>query len=108
MQTFKPNETDAAQLVKAAQLIKTGNKAQADGKKQTEAGKLALCDWLANERNCLLASLAVGEIVNIEGAALVEIGKQSRFDVGAFQLKHPELFAEFTKDFPVIKYKPLV
>jgi len=108
MQTFKPNDNDTAKLIDAARLIATGNKAQATGKKQTEAGKVNIGEWLQNERQCNLTTLKIGDIVNIEGVCLVEIGKQSRFDIAAFQLKHPTLFAEFTKDCPTVKFKPLV
>ena len=92
----------------AANLIKAGNAAQASGKKQTDAGKVNIGEWLKVERKLDVASLAIGDMVQIEGICLVEYGKQSRFDLASFQLKHPELFAEFTKDFPTMKYKPLV
>lgn len=108
MQTFKPNELDLAKLTDAAKLIKQGNAAQAKGKKDTEAGKHGVATWLLNERKLDIDKLAIGELVQIEGTCLIEIGKQSRFDLQAFQLAHPALFSEFTKDFSTVKFKPLV
>ncbi len=108
MQTFKPSDTDKAKLTDAAKLIKAGNSAQASGKKQTDAGKVSIAEWLKVERKLDVSSLVIGDMVQVEGICLVECGKQSRFDLASFQLKHPTLYAEFMRDFETLKYKPLV
>ncbi len=108
MQTFKPNDTDKAALDKAAQAIKAGNLLNAQGKKLVDAGKAAIETWLKDSRQCDLATLGIGDLVSIDTVCLVEIGKQNRFDEGAFQLAQPEMHAKYKKDFPTKKFKPLV
>ena len=105
MQTFKTND---AALVNAAQQIKQGNAILALAKKQVESGKAAIETWLKENRQVELSALAIGEIVNIDSVCLVEVGKQSRLDQSALQLECPETFAKYRKEFPCLKFKPLV
>lgn len=105
MRTFK---TDNATLVKAAQMIKEGNATLAQAKKQVDAGKAMIADWLETERNCQLASLPIGEMINVDGVCLIEIGKQNRLDQATLQAEVPEIFTKYQREFPVVKYKPLV
>ena len=105
MQTFKTSDT---MLRQAAQMIKDGNAKLTEGKKQSDAGKAMIEQWLKDNRQCDVASLAIGELVNIETVCLIEIGKQNRLDQKAMQLELPEVFAKYQKQFPTIKFKPLV
>ncbi len=105
MKTIKSND---AALVNAAQQIKQGNAILALAKKQVDAGKTAIETWLKDNRQVDLATLPIGEMVNIDGICLVEVGKQSRLDQSALQLEQSEIFAQYRKDFPCLKFKPLV
>jgi hypothetical protein len=105
MQTFKTNNET---LLQAAQMIKDGNAKLAEGKKQSDAGKAMIETWLADNRQCTLASLPIGELVNIESVCLVEIGKQNRFNEKRFAVEHPETFAAYREEMRLTKYKPLV
>jgi hypothetical protein len=109
MKTFKVTDPTAAEsLRRAALAIKSGNGMFAAAKKMVEAGKAALADWLKTERETDIETLAIGELISIEGVALIEIGKMNKFDEGAFQLAQPETHAQFKRDVPVKKFKPLV
>jgi hypothetical protein len=105
MKTFKVNDETLRQ---AAQMVKDGNAKLAEGKKQSDAGKAMIETWLKENRDCDLASLPVGEIVNLESVCLVEIGKQTRFNEKRFAVEHPELFASYREEMPVKRFKPLV
>jgi hypothetical protein len=78
----------------------------AKAKKQAEAAKSTISDWLEKQRKVTVATLPVGEMVMLEGVCLIEISKQSKFDEKTFMSLHVELHASFKKDFPVVKYKP--
>lgn len=105
MKTFKANDET---LKQAARMIKDGNAMLAKGKKQSEAGKATIEQWLKEQRGCDLSALAIGEIVSIETVCLVEIGKQTRLDQAAMQLQDPVLFAKYQREFATVKFKPLV
>jgi hypothetical protein len=109
MKTFKVTDpTVAATLQRAAKTIKQANGMFAAAKKMAEAGKAALADWLKTERETDLETLAIGELISIEGVALIEIGKMNKFDEAKFQLAQPETHAQFKRDVAVKKFKPLV
>jgi hypothetical protein len=105
MKTFKANDET---LVQAAKMIKDGNAKLAEGKKQSDAGKAMIEGWLKDARQCDLATLAIGEIVNIESVCLVEIGKQTRFNEKRFAVEQPETFASYREEMAIRKFKPLV
>lgn len=105
MQTFKTNDVA---LVNAAQQIKQGNAILVLVKKQVDASKTAIEAWLKENRQVDIAALPIGEMVNIDGVCLIEVGKQSRLDQAALQLEQPEVFAKYRKEFPCLKFKPLV
>ena len=105
MKTFKANDD---MLRQAAQMIKDGNAAMASGKKQSDAGKAMIAQWLKDNRQCDIANLPISEIVSIESVCLVEIGKQTRLDQKGMAVESPELFAKYQREFPTVKFKPLV
>lgn len=105
MKTFKANDET---LKQAATMIKDGNMMLAKGKKQADAGKAMIEQWLKEQRQCDLSTLSIGEIINIETVCLVEIGKQTRLDQATMQLQDPVLFAKYQKEFATVKFKPLV
>lgn len=104
MKTFKANDETLRQ---AAQMIKDGNAKLAEGKKQTDAGKAMIEQWLKDARQCDISQLPIGEIVNIETVCLVEISKQTRFNEKRFAVECPEQFASYREECPVKKFKPL-
>lgn len=108
MQTVKPNETEIVELTKAAQMLKDANAQLASAKKNADSAKATLAKWLLEHRSINIETMKIGDIVNIEKVALVEIGKQSRFDLADFTIKQTALAVQFTKDFPTTKYKALV
>ena len=55
-----------------------------------------------------MGGLAIGDLVHVEGALMIEVSKMCKFDEKDFLLKHPAMHAEFKRDRPVTKYKPLV
>ena len=105
MKTFKANDET---LTQAAKMIREGNAKLAEGKKQSDAGKAMIETWLRDNRQCDIASLPIGELVNIEAVCLVEIGKQTRFNEKRFAVEQPETFASYREEMRVTKYKPLV
>lgn len=110
MQTFKPNAGDIAKLRAMAEAIKVGNAQLAQAKKQVDAAKENLAAWLLSERGVDINAdnFGIGEIINIETVAIVEAGKQTRFDAAKFQLEHPELWANYQRTFKTLKFKSLV
>ena len=107
MQTFKASGSEFDLLRDAAITLKEANSKMADGEKAATAAKKRLADWLQEKRGLNLETLKIGEMVQIEGVALIEIGKQNKFDVSAFMLSEPELHLKFKKDMPIRKYKSL-
>jgi hypothetical protein len=108
MKTFKPSETEARELRIAAAKLEVANKALGEAKKNAEAAKEQLGKWLKAERELDLATLGIGEMILIEDVVLIEIGKQARFDEKAFLLAEPAKHAEFKKDLPILRYKPII
>lgn len=108
LKTFKPSPESLAALQRAALSIKSANGMFSAAKKMAEAGKAALADWLKAERDTDIETLPIGDLVSIDGVCLIEISKMNKFDEAAFSLADPEKHAEFKKDLPVKKFKPLV
>ena len=108
VQTVKPNPQNDSVLRQAAVMLKNANAALSSAKKQADAAKTTIAAWLLENRQINVDTLPIGEIVNIDGVALIEIGKQNRFDQKAFALAQPTLTLEFTREFPTVKVKPLV
>ena len=86
--------------LRAARLL------EAQAEKETDAAKHAIAHWLKEQRGVDIETLPIGEFINIEGVAVIEIGKRNKFDEKSFILSHPKLHAEFKKDFPIQYYKP--
>lgn len=105
MKTFKVKDQT---LTSAAHLIKEGNAMLAQGKKLAEAGKATIEAWLKDNRGVELASEPIGEIINIDGIVIVEIGKQTRFNEKRFAVEKPELHAEYREEMAIKKFKPLL
>jgi hypothetical protein len=108
VQRFIPSESELKHLQEAATRLKKANWLFGIAKQESDAAKKALAGWLKENRKCDIETLAIGEFVSIEGVALIEIGKQNRFDEDAFVLAEPATHARFKKDFAVRKYKPCV
>ena len=108
MKTFKPTDpVSTPRLYTAAANIKAANAMISAAKKLGESGKQAIADWLRTERDTDIEVLPIGELVNIEGICLIEIGSMNKFDEASFQLADPEQHAKFKRDIPVKKFKPL-
>ena len=105
MKTFKANDET---LTQAARMIKDGNAKLGEAKKQVDAGKAMIEEWLMTQRQCNLATMPIGTLISIDGVCLVEIGKQTRFNEKRFAVEHPETFASYREECPVKKFKPLV
>lgn len=108
MFTCKPSGADLVELQGVAKNLKAANEALAKANKAVEAAKKHLTEWLATNRKLDLNTLEIGEVVNIDGVALIEIGKRNSFDAQAFAIAEPALFEKFKKDFPMRKFRPLV
>ena len=105
---FIPNEPDLIALKQAASLLKAANSAAAAAKKSQEAAKEQIAGWLKSNRNLNLDDLPIGDLVIIEGAIAVKIGKRESFDQKGFSLAEGDLFAKWTRPFPVKNFDPLV
>ena len=78
----------------------------AEQRKLDEIGKAYHADFLKSERNIDIDALPIGEMVNVNnGALVVEIGAQNRFDEKAFAVQYPELHKKFIRAIPVKKFK---
>ena len=108
MQTFKPNEMELAELKPVVALLKASNGILAEAEKNVKAAKEKICEWLKSKRGVDVGGLAIGDLVHVEGALMIEVSKMCKFDEKDFLLKHPAMHAEFKRDRPVTKYKPLV
>jgi hypothetical protein len=108
MQNFKPRPKEIQELIEAAVCLKDANEELSRAKKASEAAKEKLAKWLKDRHGLSVEELAVGEIVHIEGVALIEVGKMSKFREKEFLMAEPELHAKWTGDIPVRRYKPLV
>lgn len=108
MKTFKPADSELKSLRLAAALLKAANTALGEAKKQSEAAKKTLTDWLKDNRKLDIESLSIGEFVSVEDVVLIEIGKQNKFDEKAFMSAEPAIHARFKKDFPIHRFKPLL
>jgi hypothetical protein len=106
--TFKPTGDDETKLREAAKKLKQSNALLAIGKKGADAAKECIEGWLKQERKFDVATLEIGDIVNIEGIVLIEVGKQNKFDEKAFLLAQPSLHEEWKRDMPVRKFKALI
>jgi hypothetical protein len=105
---MKTIKSDEQSLKDAAQMIKDGNAMFGVAKKKTEAGKEIVSRWLKDNRGIDLETLPIGEILNLDGVVLIEIGKQTRFDEARFAQERAEDHAAYMRDNPVRKFKPLV
>jgi len=105
MQTFKL--TDPA-LIQAAKILKAANAMAAQSKKEIETAKAIISQRILALRQVDISKLPIGDVISIDGIALIEIGKQNRFDSDSFQIANPALYEKYKKDFPTIKIKPLV
>lgn len=108
MRTFKPNATQRKKLQEVATNLKDANALLAIATKSVEASKKHLAEWLHETHGLGLDTLKIGEMVQIEGVILIEIGSMNKFDEKAFLLADPEQHARFKKDFAVKRFKPLV
>jgi hypothetical protein len=107
VRTCKPADCDLQTLQQTADRLRQANQQLSRAGKLRDAAKKSLSDWLRNNRQIDIEALPVGEIVVIEGIALIEIDSQNRFDEDAFLLSDPEKHAAFRKELPIRKIKPL-
>lgn len=108
MTTVKPQGADLEKLQKAAKLLKKSNALFAIAKKDSDAAKSEISDWLKAERQIEIETLPIGEFVHVENVCMIERGKQNKFDEKGFLIAEPKLHADWKKDLPITKYKALV
>lgn len=107
METFKPTGAELALLQSEVLILEAANAALAKAKKQVEQAKENLCRWLSEKRGVSVESLGIGEMVLIEGAVILEIGKMDKLDEPGLRQKQPEIYAQFLKPIKVKKFKAL-
>ena len=107
LRTFKPSETELPKLQEAAKLLKKSKAEISASERTKEAAEKALYDWLNKERGLDVATLEIGDFVNIDGVLILEIGSMNKFDQQRFQIEHPDLFNKFKRDVPVKRPKPI-
>lgn len=105
MKQFKIDDDD---LTQACISLREGNRQLAEGKKSVDGAKKIIAHRLKELRDIDLAALPIGEIVSVDKLLLIEIDKQNRFDEARFRLAEPAVYETFKKEFPMVKYKPLV
>ena len=108
MQTFKPAGGELEILQIAARTLKESNLQVAAAEKAVDAAKAQLIKWLKEERKLDLDALEIGEVINIEGVALIKIGSMNKFDARGFQLAEAELYKKWVKSIPVKRFDPQV
>ena len=107
MRTVKASGKELEELQQAAAVLKAANEIMASAEKSAKAAKFRIAEWLKKERSIELETLPIGEIVNVDLVCLIERGKMNKFDEKSFSLAHAVLHAEFKKDLPVTRWKPL-
>jgi len=105
MKVLKIDDDDLAQ---ACRKLKENNAIMSSATKAVKDAKTIIRQKLIELRDVDVNALEMGEIVSIDKLLLIEIGKQSRFNEAQFGLDQAELYEQYKKDFPVVKYKPLV
>ena len=105
MKVLKIDDDD---LTQACKNLKEANAILASANKTAQGAKATINQKLKELRNVDIKALPIGEIVSIEKLLLIEVAKQNRFNEAQFMLDQAELFQEYKKDFPMVKYKPLV
>ncbi len=108
MQTFKPSGAELARLHKLAVELQEANDSSGAAKKTADASKEGLSKWLKEQRGFDVDQMKIGEVVCIEGIAIIERGKQNRLDTKKLLAEEPELHAKFSGEQPITKYRPLV
>ncbi len=108
MQAFKPHDEELAELQAAAQQLQTANTQIAAANKDAENAKATLAKWLKEKRSVDVNTLGIGALIVIEGAALIEVTRQIRFDEVSFSQADPTTYAKFRRDVLIRKFKPLV
>jgi len=105
MKVLKIDDDD---LTQACENLKAANAALASANKTAKGAKATISQKLKELRDVDIGALPIGELVSIDKLLLIEIGKQHRFDERQYSLDRPDEFEAYQKDFPVVKYKPLV
>lgn len=108
MQTVKFNGPDLTEAEIAAKALREANRIISQAQKSADAAKEAITKLLIEKRGINPEILHIGDIVNIEGVLLLEIGKMNKFDEKSFSLKNPETYNAFKRDIPCKKFKPLI
>lgn len=89
-------------------MLKSSNEQLSKAKKGVDAAKAKLAAWLKTKRGLEISTLGIGAKVNIEGVAMLTIGKRNAFDQEALMLANPTLYAQYKRDFAVTYYEALV
>lgn len=105
---MKVLKIDDSDLLQACRNLKEANAALAQANKSAKSAKGLIKLKLIELREIDIETLDIGELLSVEKLLLIEIGKQSRFNEAQFELDQAELYQSYKKDFPVVKYKPLV
>jgi len=95
-------------LTQACRDLRAANDAAAEAEKKRKAAKEMIKRKLWELREVNLSLLPIGEKIYVDKTLLIEVAKQNRFDSSQFEIDHPEDYAGYCKDFPVVKMKPEV
>lgn len=115
--TYKPNPQELEVLTIAIEGLKVVNQTLADAAKLGDIHKATLHKFVCEREqleptkepgDVLKASFAIGSCFIITGIALVEIGKQNRFDEKTFAANNLETYLAHKVDAPTVKTKALV
>jgi len=105
MRSFKIDDDD---LKQACINLRDANTALSEANKKASNAKKIIEQKLLKERGLNVRAEPIGEIISIDKMLLIEIGKQNRLDEEQLELDHAELYQSYKRDFPTVKFKPLI
>lgn len=106
MKTVKLNGHDAVIACDAFKQIARANRLESEARRLKKSGKKAIAEVLKHRRGIDVNALSIGDAVNVDTLGIIEVSGQNRLDQTSFQLSDPKTFAEYTREFPVVNYKP--
>lgn len=107
MRNFRPSEDEIGILKSSASQLRKANALFGVAKRESEAAKKVITDWLRDKRQLDLAQEQIGEVICIEDVMLIEVTKQNRLDKDTLMIKEPETYGRFLRDFPMLKFRAL-
>lgn len=108
MVTFRFEGTELAVLRGIAETLRDANKRKNEAEKAAEAAKKKLGEHLKERRQFEIETMTIGDIVHVEDVIMIEVSSQNKFDAKAFMLAEPESYEKYKRDFPMLKFKPMV